>query len=110
MRRLICICCVFLLLVSLAGCKKEEKSLGDAYKETYTGVITNWRWAGGDNGMVMLLTVDIGDEETIVFSTTRSTKFVGIEDYHVNIGDKVVIECESYTKSDYHPIITITLQ
>jgi len=110
MKRLIYIFCVFLLLVSLAGCKKEEKSLGDAYQETYTGVIKSWRWAGGDNGMVMQLSVDVGNGKIITFSTTRNTKFVGIEEYRINSNDEVVIECESYTEYDYHSILTIKLK
>lgn len=101
---------LFCLLLLLAGCATGGAT-GNVYHETYQGTIVR-RFAEGsgeDTVKCVELEVDSGEDtaepERIVFTLIESSSLPR----HWEEGDQVLIECESYTNSDYRPILSMAL-
>lgn len=98
-----------LFLFALAGCGRADagNSTGGVFRETYSGTVVDRFTEGGGNDWADCLEVDVGEEGTVIFTLVKSTEITGAED--VSVGDKVELECESYTDSSYHPVISLTV-
>lgn len=108
MKKLLIFFVVLYLIFSFAGCvqNKHNNTAGDVFRETYTGVVTD-HFTEGSGSEIECLKVNISENITKVFTFINSTEISGTN--NISIGDMVKIECESYTNSDYHPIIKITV-
>lgn len=73
--------------------------------EHYTGIVKDRSSAGGDNGSVMLLYVDVGVNEVIEFTAINDLAYNFSQ--QIPVGTKVEIECEHHPSSEYRPILKI---
>lgn len=75
-----------------------------SYKETYTGTVTELFTEGCGLDTAEAAAVDIGNGETMYFTITAVTEYIGAD--AMSVGDTVTIVCDSTTHSDYHGIVT----
>lgn len=79
------------------------------YYEAYTGTVLSWHWAGGDNGMIRIFTVDVGDGKILEFQLKGLAfdTIPGID--QVDTGNRVEIRCKRYSILKESPYIITDL-
>lgn len=106
MKKILSLSLALIMAMALVGCQDDEQTNG-VYMGSYTGVVTNQFTEGSGEDTANVISIETDDGETVHFTVIDSTDFVGAST--VELGDNVVIDCECYTDSDYHPILEIRL-
>ena len=77
------------------------------YRETYTGTVTDRFTEGEGLDMADVISVDIGNGETMQFTFTDTTEYLSADT--VSVGDTVTVVCDSMTQTDYHGIVSVEI-
>lgn len=102
---------VLCLVFSFTSCdqKKDENEItaGDIVQENYSGVVVERFTEGSGDDLKEYLKVEIGENNTKVFTLTNSTQISGSD--QISVGDTVEIACEGYKNSVDRSIIKMTV-
>ena len=91
-----------------AGVEQEAGSTPDSYRLTCEGRVTERFTEGAGEDTANCIQLELDDGQSMVFTVTDSTQPAGAEG--IELGDYVIIECEGYSDSEYHPILTIEVK
>jgi hypothetical protein len=95
-------------MLASAGYKDSQNNqTGDVFYETYIGVVSDRYIEGCEPDTADCVKVNTVDGDTVYFTVIDTTEIIGSED--IEVGNTIEIECESYTTSYYHPILTATI-